>query len=743
MPQTGFKVGHNLISYSWGFKESLSNCNEIYGYNINQPNFFTGWSINDISLSTYFLTLIKNDGTLWSIGDNNYGQLGDGTTTGRSSPVQVGTGTDWKQVGDAAAIKTDGTLWTWGQNDVGYLGLNDRTHRSSPVQVGTGTDWKQVSRVGLAIKTNGTLWTWGQNVFGQLGDGTTTDRSSPVQVGTGTDWKQVSHGGAHSAAIKTDGTLWTWGMNGSPGLEEYNGILGDGTTTSRSSPVQVGTGTDWKFINCGVFHTSAIKNDGTLWTWGYNVGQLGDGTLTHRSSPVQEVTSSTWKTVSSFFSNTYAIKTDGTLWGCGTNTYGQLVLGNTIDKSTFVQNIVGGSNWYKIVAGANLAIGFKLDNNTTKSDIGDLLIPKSFFQECGIYVWGENDYGQLGTGDQTYRFSPVQLSSLNWKKISGCNYYAMTAAIRDNGTLWTWGDNYYGGLGISNQTNRYSPVQVGTGTDWKQISVGAPNFCIALKTDGTLWSWGGNSYGQLGDSTRIHKSSPIQIGTNSNWKSVFTGQKFSAFLTVEGALYLCGKNDYGQLGISTLTDRSSPTQVGTSTGWKEVSCGYNHTVAVKTDGTLWGWGNNEFYQLGLGNTTSIRSFPIQVGTSTEWNSVSCSATHTLAIKNDGTLWTCGTNYYGVLGLGISDDMANRNTFVQVGVATDWKKIITEPGFNSSVAGIKLDNSLWVWGRNIEGQLGFSIAGTFRHSPVQLGTDTNWTSLTWLSEQSAVALKISI
>jgi alpha-tubulin suppressor-like RCC1 family protein len=299
--------------------------------------------------------VIKSDGTLWLWGWNNTGQLGDNTTTSKSSPIQtVSGGTNWKQVGIcmgtfSAAIKTDGTLWLWGLNSTGQLGDNTTTDKSSPVQtISGGTNWKQVaggSGHTAAIKTDGTLWTWGSNVFGELGDNTTTSKSSPVQtISGGTNWKQVSCGSEHSAAIKTDGTLWLWGRN-------QFGQLGNNARTSISSPVQtVSGGTNWKQLSCGVYYTAAIKTDGTLWLWGQGTsGQLGDNTITHRSSPVQTVSGGTnWKQVSCGVNNTAAIKTDGTLWLWGSNVFGELGDNTTTSKSSPVQTISGGTNWKQV-----------------------------------------------------------------------------------------------------------------------------------------------------------------------------------------------------------------------------------------------------------------------------------------------------------------------------------------------------------------------------------------------------------
>jgi alpha-tubulin suppressor-like RCC1 family protein len=262
---------------------------------------------------------IKSDGTLWTWGRGTSGALGNGSTASKSSPTQVGALTNWTQVavghnGTCHAVKTDGTLWAWGSDANGGLGTGTSgTSRSSPVQIGALTTWKFVATgnyFGVAIKTDGTLWSWGVNNYGQLGKGDITSRSTPVQIGTGTNWSKVSAGYEHVLAIKTDGTLWGWGNTGT-------GAIGDGSIGSKSSPVQIGALTTWSQVSCGVYHSVVLRNDGTLWGMGNNYSGQAAGGTGDKSSPTQLGTLSTWAKVQAGYELTFAIKADGTLWTIG------------------------------------------------------------------------------------------------------------------------------------------------------------------------------------------------------------------------------------------------------------------------------------------------------------------------------------------------------------------------------------------------------------------------------------------
>lgn len=306
----------------------------------------------------YFTAGIKSNGTLWGFGKNTHGQLGIGNATDISSPVQIGSGTNWADVFGSFcrsnfAIRTDGTLWAWGQNPEGNLGDGTTTPRSSPVQI-AGT-WTTVA-AGLfhtiGIKSDGSLWGWGDTGSGQVGSGSTgTSISSPVQLQSGSTFVKVAAGHSSSFAIRSDGTLWAWGTNGS-------GQIGLGTALALrySTPVQVGSLTTWSEVKTGGSAVFAKRTDGTYWSWGYNSdGQLGIGSTSSKSTPVQ-VPGTDWSIILPSWGFVLGLKNDGTLYAWGEGSDGVHGTGNTTSKSTPVQ--VPGS-WQKIFVSPRHAGGIK------------------------------------------------------------------------------------------------------------------------------------------------------------------------------------------------------------------------------------------------------------------------------------------------------------------------------------------------------------------------------------------------
>jgi len=360
-------VPQNFQAWAWGTGSyGISGDNNTVSKSspVSVVGGFTDWC--QVSAGRFHSLGVRQSGTAWAWGGNGQGRLGDNTTVNKSSPVSVVGGfTDWCQVSaggfHSLGVRTGGTAWAWGDNGQGKLGDNTIVSKSSPVSVVGGfTDWCQVSAGeahSLGVRQSGTAWAWGANVQGRLGDDTTVSKSSPVQVVGGfSDWCQIAAGGFHSIGVRQNGTAWAWGGGGS-------GRLGDNTTIDKSSPVSVVGGfTDWCQISAGCLHSMGTRQNGTAWAWGNNgQGRLGDDSILEKSSPVSVFGGFTdWCQVSAGLNHSLGVRTGSTAWAWGCNGTGQLGDNTTVSKRSPVSVAGGFTDWCQVSAGGSHSLAVRV-----------------------------------------------------------------------------------------------------------------------------------------------------------------------------------------------------------------------------------------------------------------------------------------------------------------------------------------------------------------------------------------------
>ena len=654
---------------------------------------------------------LRSDGSVWAWGDNQRGQLGDGGTENSGTPVKVKGLELTRDVRErviaiaagawfSLALQSDGTIWAWGSNQFGQLGDGSFDDRLEPVRV-TSRKGEPLDRVkaieagydfSLALRANGTVWAWGSNSAGQLGRGSiggaspnpgrVSDRSGPGA------WLRnviaIAGGGSHSLALIADGTVRAWGMN-------ERGQLGNDTTIDSAFPVVVRWGPNnlgglgqITAIAAGGFHSLALRSDGTARAWGDNFyGQLGDGTDIPRLVPVE--------ILSTGFLDVRAIAAgrDHSL-----DLHGDIV--NTFKWGNHLDGLPGDPAPVQVTHVPNTA---PIDADVDGGYAHSLLLTTAGH----VFAWGENDSGQLGDGTHDPHSTPLSVRQPNGVGQLE-DVKSIAAGIRHNlaltagGAVYAWGKNDMSQLGDGTTDPHPLPVLVKDPPGASNgklpprrlagvIAVAAGSgHSLALSADGTVWAWGSNDAGQLGDGSTTDRSLPVRVkGPRGRHRGGITaayltgivaiaaGGRFSLALRVDGSVWAWGANDEGQLGDGTFIDRRYPTAVvadGQSafpylTGVKGIGAGMQHTLAIGSAGTLRSWGSA--VALGRGANTNQPTPGTVDGAGTEpalshVEAVAAGVGHSLALRSDGTAWGWGLNGAGQVGDGT---FADRDTPVQV------------------------------------------------------------------------------
>ena len=718
-------------------------------------------NIIKIACGYYHTIALKSDSTVWAWGYNAYGQLGNGSYQNKLTPVQVlgpgGIGYLDSIIDIAAgpyhsvALKSDGTVWTWGDNHYGELGDGTTIRRTTPVQVvgpdsigyldsiiaiaaggaktiGVGTP-TATGYFTVALKSDGTVWTWGANGYGTLGDGTDTTRHIPVQVvgpcGVGylDSITYIDANWLHVVCIKSDSTVWAWGYN-------YDGVLGTDTLAYSYIPIQI-LGPDSinpldNIIKIATSYSTvlALNSDSNLLVWGSNIGNGTDSTHyipVYLIKPDDTLYFDSIVGISCGYDHKIIIKADSTVWTWGLNQTYQL--GDGTDTNRFKPVQVTGSDSCEHLQGIIYSDGGYSHTAALKSD-------------STVWTWGFNNYGQLGCSNYSREKNPVEVvgpDSIGYLDSiinidGGCRH---TIALKNNGTVWGWGQGKFGnGTAL---LFRATPIQAidpsGIGYLDSIVKISCSGFqSIVLKVDSTVWT--------LDDTPKqIHFDSTHYLDSIIDVKG---GGTFKLFLKADSTVLAMGDNSYGQLGDGTDTNRCTPTQVlgpggaGYLNNVVAIAAGEYHSLALKSDGSVWAWGRNNYGQLGDGTDTN-RYTPIQVlgpggvGYLNNIIAIAAGGYHSIALKSDSSVLTWGRNNSGQLGIGISigtfrtiknpiqvlnsDSMGYLDSIIKIAA-----------GMEHSLA-LKSDSTLWAWGNNAYGQLGDGTDSS-RNLPIQVQCSTS-------------------
>ena len=608
--------------------------------------------------------------------------------------------------GHGLAISTN-RLWGWGSNQpVGTIGniaslkTGKETNLFLTYRVGGETNWRWITGMGdtrgttYAIRTDGSLWAWGDNSLGQLGDGTGLDSKVPVRVGTENTWTTISAAGGKVFGLKTDGTLWAWGENR---LNSGALGIGRGRDTKQYLPVSLGQGTIWKSVaslngvsfyepnlpgapNFIIKNTggAAITSGGELWSWGNALS------ISTNFSPLRHGTEDEWQQIAFGFSP-FALKRDGTLW--------QFVF--TRQATNMIGPQFEAFEQFKKLPGEN--------------DTNWLTVVGSYYQSS----FGYTNYTEGG-----YRYE--------------AKFFGHLLGLKKDGTLWAWGNNFKGQLGIGSTNPTLIPQQVGTETNWVEASAG-PFYSMAKKVDGSIWAWG-----DIGGATDRYVRVPTRVGSDNDWLMAVAGSDYSLAVKTDGRVFACGQTE-APPSVQTVfspiqTDGTNRTDsTWNETGWTNGVAAYRRKmVAIEAGGDLRIWGDAFGDYPEDGRTNLPVPIPDDLDTARPWwdperyepgiltlagpwisvtgnsgtadegdraNGNTLPAGFAAAVRGDGTLWAWGANTDGQLGDGtrIPKDLP-----IQIGVGTNWLKV--EAG-GSHMLAIQKDGSVWAWGGNEKGQHG--------------------------------------
>jgi alpha-tubulin suppressor-like RCC1 family protein len=640
---------------------------------------------------------IDKNGKVWGWGANSSGQLGDNSITSKCTPVSVaGTAKTFCKIdsggNSSTGIDKNGKLWAWGENSSGQIGDGTTILKSTPVSVVGAALTRTFCHIAgystrLTIDKDGKVWAWGNNSYGTVGDNTTISKLTPVALGGATKTFCVIKVKNQALAIDKNGKLWGWGYNA-------HGQVGDNSVICKSTPVAVG-GTNKTFckIFTGLFNSYGIDKNGKLWSWGQNIAStylLGNGNISCASAltPVAVGGALANKVVCEIAGGrdyAFAIDSSGKVWSWGWNGYGGLGVPYITSITSPIS--IGGTirTFCSIQMGYNSTI---LGQHAAGID-----------KNGQVWSWGYNSStGEYGDNSSTCKATPVCIAGAAKTFCFISSNGSNTVGIDKNGKVWGWGANSSGQLGNNTATGKCTPVSVaGTTKTFCKIATSG-NHTMGIDKNGKAWGWGSNTNGRLGDNTITARSTPVAVaGAAKTFCKIEAGaQGFTIAIDKNGKAWSWGNNSSNAyLGDGTTTSRRTPVAVYGSKTFCEISTKLAHTMAIDKNGKVWGWGINSFGQLGNGSTIRAITPVGLLGANKTFCKIAAGLNFTVAIDKAGRLWSWGQNQYGQLANGTA---TSRSTPVSVVGATKTFCQVMANGYS----GFAIDKNgiIWGWGLNV-------------------------------------------
>lgn len=652
--------------------------------------------IIDLVATGYDTYGLRTDGTLLALGRNR-----DGTNAlNGSTRVAKFAANSYH----ALVQFEDGMLLACGNNEQGQLGIGTTDKVDLPVKV-EGIDGEIAQLCcgpyhSVALMKDGTVFTWGGNKFNQLGDGTTTDRYKPARIAGLTDVIYIACGHLNNFAVKRDGTVWRWGACVSvPDQDELQPIARPERMEGITNPK--------KIVPCSNF-VLFLTGDGEVLAYGSNAwGQLGDGTFESRNE-LREVPLP--GAVADLFAtqlHAFAVMEDGLVYGWGQNYYSQIIeaLGQRITTPVEIPALRGALKVATAFDHSVALLPYK-GVDITAGEGHTLMISG----EKKLFACGRNDFGQLGTGDDITYNTPQLVASLNEKRViavSAGQYHSL--ALCSDGSVYSWGRNDKGQLGLGDQIDRPTPQLVAALSGKMVIEISCGNsFSMAVTTQGGVFSWGSNEDGQLGlgeiPQSFVDIPSPVSALSDLRISSVCAGGFHAFALDWYSSVFAWGQNRFGQLGLGDFDGYNTPMLIEELQGKfvTALSAGQFHSFAIAADRTVYSWGMNASGQLGHGHQANLQ-LPEIVAELAGRDVVQISAgwEHSIAICRDNSIFSWGSSGYGQHGSG--DDSVHQfptpvPDFSEAGIA----HISAGVWFCIASCG---DGSIYSWGQNDFGQLG--------------------------------------